>query len=211
MAWRTRWALGFGLALLGGACGDDSSGSETKLAEPEPTADSEPNAEADPEDATADGGADANDGTTAGNADAAVPAIEVNLTDEGGMECGGTFCQGAELPAENITVSACCPDEDGSACGLNLTILGILLGLKNPGCEALDLPGSQDDICEESPPKTALGINDSMPFQMPGCCLPSGKCGYDATFFDGFGFGCVSPERFGDDEGPDCSYAGPEK
>jgi hypothetical protein len=155
---------------------------------------------------------DTGDDDTTGDDDSSTSTFE---TDAGtyqvvfsgeGDTCGDEVCKNATLNdgATQFQFSGCCADEAASRCGLDFKLYGLFFGLKNPGCEALDLPGSPDSSCESSAPLQAAydAVNGIV---LEGCCQASGKCGY-STSFEGFGFGCVSPTRFGYDEGADCDY-----
>lgn len=160
---------------------------------------------ADDDDSDDDGPSDDDDGPsnsmTIETADGGV--IEVVFSGEG-VECGDETCQDAEVSMTSFAFAGCCADEAESTCGLDLTSLGVLVGLRMPGCEPLDLPGSEDDSCDPSPPLMAAfdEVNGTV---LPPCCRANGLCGFSASL-SGIGFGCVSPTRFGYDEGGECDY-----
>jgi hypothetical protein len=120
-----------------------------------------------------------------------------------GVACGTERCRNATL-SDAFSAMGCCANEDDSVCGLDLGGLGTLLGLINAGCEPLNLPGSEDASCEESAPLVSA-IDAVRGVVLPGCCQATGNCGYSVSL-QGIGFGCVSPTRFGFDEGGACDY-----
>lgn len=143
------------------------------------------------------------DGTTVDGPDGS--AIEVTFTGEG-VECGDERCKDATVVGFNVGAQGCCANEATSTCGLDMSVLGFLLGIMKPGCEPLDKPGSKDDSCSASDP-IAVALPDAPPdgVTLAGCCQENGKCGYSADFGN-FGFGCVAPERFGQKSSGSCTY-----
>jgi hypothetical protein len=133
--------------------------------------------------------------------------IEVIFSGEG-ETCGEETCPNGTLlddGEELFMLEGCCADEDAETCGLDMTAFGILIGLRSPGCEPLGLPGSPDENCPPSEPLQAA-IESVNGVVLPGCCQEAGQCGYYASF-EGLGFGCLSPTRFGGEEGDSCEYA----
>lgn len=133
--------------------------------------------------------------------------FEVEFSGEGDT-CGSETCQNGTLyenGESRFMFQGCCANEDEEQCGLDFSLVGLFFGLEDPGCEALDLPGSPDPSCEASPPLDEILYDPLRGVVLEGCCQASGQCGYSASF-DGFGFGCVSPTRFGHEEGGNCEY-----
>jgi len=92
--------------------------------------------------------------------------------------CDGTLCEGLSLGIEGLQSDACCPEavEWDEPCGIKTDFLeqyGVELGRE---CQPLNSPGEFDPECPESPP---LRPNENITLPgFPGCCLPSGKCGF---------------------------------
>lgn len=128
-------------------------------------------------------------------------SLQLVFTGEG-VDCGEERCRTAEVG--DFMFTGCCASEEASTCGLDLSGVGVLIGLVMPGCEPLDRAGSEDDSCDASPPLQAA-IPDVDGISLPGCCQAQGQCGYFANL-QGIGFGCVSPTRFGFDEGAPCDF-----
>lgn len=111
-------------------------------------------------------------------------------------ECGTVTCEGVlrQLGQVTLTVDGCCADEATEACGL---IVPEPIG--NGSCVALNQPGDLDTACEEYdlPGKSQLSF---LP-KLPGCCTPTGTCGYstEGTSLEtlGISLGCVNPEDVG--------------
>lgn len=220
--------LGLACCTVPFACGDDEGDGETASAGDDDSDDDTPSgddsdedddAPANDDDAPEDDDAPATDddsdddaaddddqgGTTTFETDAGT--VQVVFGGEG-EECGSETCLDGTLTQEGAEVlpplSGCCVDEATETCGLDLTAIGTFIGLDNPSCEALNLPGSPDPNCEDSPPLEAV-LDSANGIVLPGCCQASGQCGYNASI-QGLGFGCLSPTRFGGDEGGDCEY-----
>jgi hypothetical protein len=223
---RSLFTMFLGLAALSVplACGDDAEGDGASTSSDDDDAADDDAADDDAADDDDDGPAQDDDdssGTDDDNAtddDAEGPTGPSTFeTDAGTFEvefsgvgetCGGETCANGTLyenGESRFMFDGCCVDEDGELCGVDFSILGNFFGLSNPGCEALDLPGSDDPSCEASPPLDQILYDPLKGVVLEGCCQESGECGYSASF-DGFGFGCVSPTRFGYDEGADCEY-----
>jgi hypothetical protein len=124
-----------------------------------------------------------------------------------GVECGEQQCRDALVKDTVYGAAGCCVDAKAETCGLDMSALGLLFGLNNPGCEQLGKPGSDAKSCPASEPISVL-LPDAPPdgLVLPGCCQASGRCGYAADFGN-IGFGCVGPERFGEKAGAACDYA----
>jgi hypothetical protein len=182
----------------GGATGDESPEAGAPMSEAGP-------APAEADDAGGGGMSSMPDSVTIGGSDGGT-GIEVTFTGEG-VECGMERCRDATVEQFGIGARGCCFDEEESACGLNMQTLGIALGLRDAqSCEQLDAPGSADPACAESDPVPIL-LPQAPPegVVMPGCCLPSGECGFSAQFGD-WGFGCVGADRFGQESSGSCEY-----
>lgn len=132
-------------------------------------------------------------------------SIEITFTDDG-VQCGAERCRNARLEGVlPVGVQSCCFDETESICGFDMTVLGLALSLRDPGCERLDAPGNPDSSCPESEPVQILlpsAPQDGV--VMDGCCQANGQCGYSAEFGE-FGFGCVEPERFDQESAGSCT------
>lgn len=143
-------ASGTGGSATGGAAGADA-GSD---------------ASTDPDAAAGGASADASTGGTGGGTGGA----SSGGTGGGGptISCGSDTCTG--ISASGFTLNPCC-SVDGCGLQLDATIAG-LVGLK-AGCYALNQPGSANAACPEFNANTPLGA-----FTAPGCCRPSGECGF---------------------------------
>lgn len=126
-------------------------------------------------------------------------SVEV-IVDGQGVLCGSEVCRNASV--SGISLDGCCVDEAQSICGADMSTLGPFIGLQQAGCEVLGESGTEDEACPDSPPISALlpQVNGAI---LPGCCQEGGQCGFTATI-EGLGFGCVSPTRFGYEEGAAC-------
>ncbi len=181
--------------------GDDVSDAGDDTNDPSEAGSQDPEAGADD---TSDSGAAPSETVTVGEQEGGV-GIEVTFSGEG-VECGMDRCRDATVDSFGIGASGCCFDEAESACGLNMSTLGLALGLSMPGCEQLDAPGSYDEACSPSDPiPVLLPEAPDEGVVMPGCCLPSGECGFSAQFGD-WGFGCVAAERFNQESPGSCEY-----
>jgi hypothetical protein len=157
----------------------------------------------------ADEGTDGNgDGSSDGSDTAGADAGGLEVVFQGeGVECGEKRCKDALVKDTPFGANGCCVDAKTAACGVDMTALGLLIGLSDPGCEQLDKPGSAAASCPESEPIQALIPGQSTaPVVLSGCCQATGHCGYSADFGN-IGFGCVGPERFGKKAGVACDYA----
>jgi hypothetical protein len=120
-----------------------------------------------------------------------------------GVPCGADACRDAVISDFSVELKGCCAD--GDVCGLDLSTAGVLVGLRNGGCEQMERPGSADSACPESEPFQTF-LNPLEPLVLEPCCQANGTCGFLANF-SGLGFGCVEPERFGQTGGESCTYA----
>lgn len=188
--------LGGALFAVSAACSESSGADDSDT-----SADDDDDSDDDDDDSAADDDDGPSNSMTIETADGGV--IEVVFSGEG-VECGDETCLDAEVSMTSFAFPGCCADEAESACGLDFTTLGVLVGLRMPGCEALNLPGSEDDSCDSSPPLEAAfdEVNGTV---LPPCCQANGLCGFSASL-SGIGFGCVSPTRFGYEEGGECDY-----
>lgn len=91
--------------------------------------------------------------------------------------CDGTLCEGLSLGVGDLQSDACCPeDAPDEPCGIKTDFLeeyGVDLPRE---CQRLNSPGEFDPECPDSPPLMP-NPNITLP-GFPGCCLPSGKCGF---------------------------------
>ena len=93
------------------------------------------------------------------------------------MMCDGSLCEGLSLGIPGAPeTDACCPETSaGESCGVKTDFLldfGVEL---SRSCQPLHSPGELDDSCPVSPP---VMVSTSLSLTFPGCCLPSGKCGF---------------------------------
>lgn len=98
-------------------------------------------------------------------------------TEPQSMMCDGTLCEGLTLgiPGGPQT-DACCPeDSPNEPCGVKTDFLEEYDVSLMRDCQPLHSPGEYDPECPASPPIMANSL--SLP-GFPGCCLPSGKCGF---------------------------------
>ena len=125
-------------------------------------------------------------------------------------ECGGMTCEGLSFGLPDLqNADACCPEgDDEPACGLDTTPLEDFEFTIPTACQPRNSPGELDEDCPESPPLSFSNIS----FMFPGCCLPTGKCGYMLDSVAGIipvGLGCIDATEFLEDqeEPPDCTPA----
>jgi hypothetical protein len=101
---------------------------------------------------------------------------------------------------------ACCPEgDDEDACGLDTSALDEFEFMIPTACQPRNSPGDLDTSCPQSPPLSVSNIS----FLFPGCCLPSGKCGYMLDSVAGIfplELGCVDGSLYFEevDDPPDC-------
>ena len=153
----------------------------------------------------ADGGNGAgNGGGTANDPDASMASMDVS--------CGGEQCEGYVIPtaAFMIPLPACCSTEPAGECGVDVGQVGALVGLTGVSCEPLNRPGSVSAAWTQSPIfSNALlaqaNEEGSSEVIFPGCCLPSGECGY-ALITSLLSFGCIEADKLGYESSGSCSY-----
>lgn len=134
------------------------------------------------------GGGSGGTGGTAGNGGAG------GMPDAGGdaslpeLACGSATCKTlvGNIQGFPVVLSPCC--SDNTRCGVDLAPLAAAGAVVPSGCTELDQPGNADDTCP------AEG-SDAGP-ALPGCCLPSGRCGVTANF-GVLRLGCVDPVDYG--------------
>lgn len=124
--------------------------------------------------------------------------------------CGGMLCEGLELEVLNLQTDACCPDDpDVDPCGVRTEFLEMYDITLERECQPLNSPGELDENCPDSPP---LMPNDTISLPgFPGCCLPSGKCGFllDEALLGAvqLNLGCIDSRELPNpdfDDPPDC-------
>lgn len=124
--------------------------------------------------------------------------------------CGGMLCEGLELEVLNLKTDACCPDDpEVDPCGVRTEFLEMYDITLDRECQPLNSPGELDEDCPESPP---LMPSDTISLPgFPGCCLPSGKCGFllDEALLGAvqLNLGCIDSRELPNpdfDDPPDC-------
>lgn len=147
---------------------------------------------------TGDGGTA---GTTAGGGTSSEPQS---------MMCDGMLCEGLELEVLDLQTDACCPDDPAvDPCGVRTEFLERYNIDLDRECQPLNSPGELDENCPDSPP---LMPNDTLSLPgFPGCCLPSGKCGFllDEALLGAvqLNLGCIDSRELPNpdfDDPPDC-------
>jgi len=173
--WIQRVALGALVVLPLGACGESESNKN--------------NSSAEGSGGTAGGGAGGTGGNTtgtggAGNASSGGSGGTGGTTTTGNdgppesMMCDGTLCEGLSLGlGTSLQTDACCPeDSPDEPCGVRTDFLEDYNVHLDRECQPLNSPGELDEDCPVSPP---LMPNETISLPgFPGCCLPSGKCGF---------------------------------
>ena len=124
--------------------------------------------------------------------------------------CDGMLCEGLSLgiPGGPQT-DACCPDDPSvDPCGVETEFLEEYDINLMRDCQPLNSPGELDDSCPESPPVMVAG---ALSFTFPGCCLPTGKCGFHMdSILNGaitLNLGCIDATELPNpdfDDPPDC-------
>lgn len=91
--------------------------------------------------------------------------------------CDGMLCEGLSLGIPGgPQADACCPNDSSvDPCGIETEFLEEYDIDLMRDCQPLNSPGELDESCPESPPVTVAG---ALSFTFPGCCLPTGKCGF---------------------------------
>lgn len=197
-----RSSLGFGALALGGllvvavtACGESESNSSGTAS-------------------GSSGGTTSSGGSTSGGGSAGEGGSTTATSGppESTM-CDGNLCEGLSLGVAGLQSDACCPeDSPDEPCGIKTDFLeeyGVDLPRE---CQRLNSPGEFDPECPESPP---LMPNDAITLPgFPGCCLPSGKCGFllDEALFGAvqLNLGCIDSRELPNpdfDDPPDCDPA----
>lgn len=124
--------------------------------------------------------------------------------------CDGMLCEGLSLgiPGGPQT-DACCPnDPEVDPCGVETEFLEAYDIDLMRDCQPLNSPGELDESCPESPPVTVAG---ALSFTFPGCCLPTGKCGFHMdSILNGaitLNLGCIDARELPNpdfEDPPDC-------
>lgn len=199
-SWLRPLAVGGLLALALAACGESESNSNSS--------------NGDGSGGTVASGSGGTDSTTtdAGGAGGAGGTSTSGGTSSGpdSAMCGGMLCKGLELEVLQLQADACCPDDpEVDPCGVKTDFLEMYdIDLKRD-CQPLNSPGELDESCPDSPP---LMPNDTLSLPgFPGCCLPSGKCGFllDEALFGTvkLNLGCIDSRELPNpdfDDPPDC-------
>jgi hypothetical protein len=183
MFWRAlRVALMYGAvaALAAPACGGHSSGSD------------------DASEAGSGGGAGAGAGGSspggAGKSSGSAGKAGVPTP----VPCGNEVCTGISIPLAQLEVPGCCADAKTNTCGVDTSALPMMAsGQGLPACQPVAPAGKPDVTCPSSATIPVMGI----PVTAPGCCTPTGVCGYDLDRIGGFvslGLGCVDATPFMD-------------
>lgn len=116
---------------------------------------------------------------------------EVDVLPGADSGAGGTSgsggAGGSGGTTDSGTCGSCSPPAGGKACCFEHptkgSVCGNDVGTYGAGCLPLDNPGAADPACPEQ-----------SAFKLPGCCTPSGTCGYlDAAN----GLGCIPAEALG--------------
>jgi hypothetical protein len=143
---------------------------------------------------------------------APAPGPEASTPRPQKLTCGTTECD--TLITDSFTFRACCPRANPTRCGYILPSIGTCVerdqpGVVDPECPRFVIPqrnrdGGTADVNVDANPDY---------YSLPGCCKPSGQCGYldmsGGKSFSGGGFGCVRHEEFGTPTNPEpypCVY-----
>jgi hypothetical protein len=111
------------------------------------------------------------------------------------VPCGAEMCKGISLPQAQLEVPGCCADAKTNTCGIDTSGLPNTGGQALPACQPVAPAGKPDTTCPSSPAIPLMGISVTA----PGCCQPSGVCGYDLDRVGGFislGLGCLDSSQF---------------
>ncbi|HEU5077084.1 MAG TPA: hypothetical protein VFU02_22995 [Polyangiaceae bacterium] len=198
--WLRPAAVGGLLALTLAACGESESNGNSSNADGSGGTAS-----------TADGGTSSTSTTGGTTGSGGTSGAGGTTSGPQSVMCDDTLCEGLSLgiPGGPET-DACCPeDSPDEPCGVRTEFLeeyDIDLGRE---CQPLNSPGEFDANCPESPP---LMPNDSLTLPgFPGCCLPSGKCGFllDEALLGAvqLNLGCIDSRELPNpdfDDPPDC-------
>lgn len=110
----------------------------------------------------------------------------------GGSGGGGTTCGGESCPdylvGGLLAVPACCSTNDKCGADLPASVAATIGGVP-VGCYEAGQAGNLDCDC---PAYEFTNPLTQQPAAFPGCCTPSGKCGYymDTSSADGPNIGC---------------------
>ncbi len=165
---------------------------------------------------TGDGGT-ANTSTGGANSDGGTSGAGGTTTAGGGTSsepqsamCDGMLCEGLELEILGLQTDACCPDDpEVDPCGVRTDFLEMYDINLDRECQPLNSPGELDENCPDSPP---LRPSETLSLPgFPGCCLPSGKCGFllDEALLGAvqLNLGCIDSRELPNpdfDDPPDC-------
>jgi len=124
------------------------------------------------------GGTTSGGGTTSSGGSAGADGTTATSGPPQSTMCDGTLCEGLSLGIPDGPQSdACCPeDSPDEPCGIKTEFLEAYDIDLPRECQRLNSPGEFDPECPESPPLMP-NPNITLP-GFPGCCLPSGKCGF---------------------------------
>lgn len=119
----------------------------------------------------------------------------------GGAHCAGQSCPDY-LVGGVLSVPACCSSNDKCGAELPASVAATLGGVP-VGCYEANQPGNLDCDC---PAYTFVNPVTQQPAAFPGCCTPSGTCGYliDTSSAEGPNIGCQEA-TFGDGQGELCT------
>ncbi len=114
------------------------------------------------------------------------------------VPCGDEMCSGISLPQAQLEVPGCCANAKTNTCGVDTSALPMMAsGQGLPACQPVAPAGKPDATCPSSATIPVMGI----PVSAPGCCTPTGVCGYDLDRIGGLislGLGCVDATPFMD-------------
>lgn len=202
-SWLRPLAFGGLLALALAACGESESNSNSSNGDGSGgTADGGTSSTTTGGGTTGDGGTSGAGGTTtAGGGTSSEPQSAM---------CDGMLCEGLALDILSLQTDACCPDDpDVDPCGVRTEFLEMYDITLDRECQPLNSPGELDENCPDSPP---LMPTDTLSLPgFPGCCLPSGKCGFllDEALLGAvqLNLGCIDSRELPNpdfDDPPDC-------
>jgi hypothetical protein len=114
------------------------------------------------------------------------------------VPCGDEMCAGISVPLAQLEVPGCCADAKTNTCGIDTSALPAMAsGQGLPACQPVAPAGKPDATCPSSASIQVMGIAVTA----PGCCTPTGVCGYDLDRVGGFislGLGCLDSTSFAD-------------
>jgi len=101
--------------------------------------------------------------------------------------CDALTCGAWTIEALHFT--PCCSAEDPATCGVDASEWAAMYQGLRAACLQLEAPGAPDPACPTPPFVIPHGETT-----LPGCCLPTGRCGaiVDLTTFGGPFLGCQS-------------------